>query len=61
MYTIKVIISQQADYVKIYIMMSQYLSEGYKSHAIKNKNKIRTDIYMTRIKADSHHISTLLQ
>lgn len=35
MYTIKVIISQQADYVKIYIMMSQYLSEGYKSHAIK--------------------------
>jgi hypothetical protein len=44
MYTIKIIISQQADYVKIYIMMSQYLSEGYKSHAIKNKNKIRTDI-----------------
>lgn len=44
MYTIKVIISQQADYVKIYIMMSQYLSEGYKSHDIKNKNKIRTDI-----------------
>lgn len=44
MYTIKVIISQRADYVKIYIMMSQYLSEGYKSLAIKNKNKIRTDI-----------------
>ena len=36
MYTIKVIISQQADYVKIYIMMSQYLSECYKEKCPSN-------------------------